>query len=179
MRVGVAVTVAAGALVIVQKLFGCYPPRDEAGMIELYEDEPLLAVVPHGGRLVDEYAHSHTCDSGHGGSPTGPVFAEVMRLYKTPAVYSADQLRQRFDQPAVGGQQDFPRDGQLYDYREQHSQGCQAMCPGSRLRASGEARSCRTEILPRRFRSSPLRGCGTGRLATEPDSSCSAASRRR
>ncbi|OZV84525.1 hypothetical protein CA850_01340 [Micromonospora echinospora] len=86
---------------IAQEVVRCSPPRDQADMIKLYEADPLLAVAPHDGQLVDEYAHSFTCDSGHGGSPTGPGFAEVMRRYQTPDAYSVDQLRQRFDEPAT------------------------------------------------------------------------------
>lgn len=103
--IGVAVVVAvvAGALVITRQVFGCSPPRDQADMIQLYQADPLLMVVPNGGQLVEEYAHSYTCDSGmpYGGSPTSPSFAEVMRLYKTPTPHSQEQLRQRFDQPAA------------------------------------------------------------------------------
>jgi hypothetical protein len=99
----VAVVGLVGAVVVVREVFGCSPPRDQAAMIKLYQVDPLLAVVPPGGRLVDEYAHSYTCDSGlpHGGSPTSPGFAEVMRLYKLPTTYSQEQLRLLFDGPAA------------------------------------------------------------------------------
>ncbi|MEU1606768.1 hypothetical protein [Micromonospora matsumotoense] len=96
-----AATLAAGAIVIVYELFTCYPARDEAAMIRLYEEDPLLAVAPQDGQLLKEDTKSYTCDNGHGGSPTSPTFVEVTRLYQTPVVYGAHQLRQRFDQPAA------------------------------------------------------------------------------
>lgn len=101
--VAVAVAVLGGAVVIARTVFGCTPPRDQAEMVELFEDDPLFAVAPEDGQLVDAHAHTYTCDSGlpHGSSPTSPGFVEVMRLYTTPAAYDLDHLGQRFDQPAT------------------------------------------------------------------------------
>jgi hypothetical protein len=72
-------------------------------MIEIFQADPLLAVAPDNSTLVDEHAHTFDCDSGlpHGGSPTVPGFAEVMRLYTTPVAYRSDDLRELFDQPAA------------------------------------------------------------------------------
>ncbi|MFJ6199607.1 hypothetical protein [Micromonospora sp. NPDC092111] len=100
-RVATAVTLVAGAIVIVYEVFTCHPARNEAAMIRLYEADPLLAVASHDGQLLGEDVKSYTCDNGHGGSPTNPAFVEVTRLYQTPVVYGAHQLRQRFDQPAA------------------------------------------------------------------------------
>jgi len=103
-RVVVTLAIIAAGLFAVQELFSCRPPHDEADMIKLFEADPLVATAPAGGRLVEQYSHTYTCDSGHGySSPTGPGFAEVRRHYKTPAGYSADQLRQRFGGPAAAG----------------------------------------------------------------------------
>lgn len=86
-RLGVAVAVVAvvsATAAVALWLFGCSPPRDQSDMVTLYQADPLLAVVPDGGELVDDNALSYTCDSGYpptnwdGGSPTGgPGFAEV------------------------------------------------------------------------------------------------------
>ncbi|MEU8023656.1 hypothetical protein AB0B88_15720 [Micromonospora haikouensis] len=100
-RIAMAVTLVTGATAIVYEVFTCYPARDEAAMIRLYEDDPLLAVAPQEGQLLKEDTKSYTCDNGHGGSPTTPAFVEVTRFYQTPVVYGAHQIRQRFDQPAA------------------------------------------------------------------------------
>lgn len=100
-RVAVAVAVIAGTIGVARWMFGCSPPRDQADMITLYQADPLFAVVPAGGELVGEYAHSNACDTGRGGSPRGPAFAEVKTLYRTPIDITGEQLKQQFDRPAV------------------------------------------------------------------------------
>jgi hypothetical protein len=79
----------------------CFAPPDQAAMIGMFEDDPLYSVAPEDGRLREEKATNYECDNGHGGSPLSPRFAKVTRLYTTPAVYSAAQLHQRFDQTAT------------------------------------------------------------------------------
>jgi hypothetical protein len=100
-RILVIAAIIVGGVVLVQQVFGCSPPRDQAHMIDLFKADPLFATAPDDGQLVDEYAHTYECDNGHGNSPTSPGFAEVRRLYKTPDGYSPEQLHQMFDQPAA------------------------------------------------------------------------------
>jgi hypothetical protein len=108
-RVLVIVAIIAGGVVLVQRVFGCSPPRDQAHMIDLFKADPVFAAAPADGQLVDEYAHTYECDSGHGNSSMSPGFAEVRRLYKTPDVYNSEQLHQLFDQPAaMAGWQQLP-----------------------------------------------------------------------
>jgi hypothetical protein len=101
--IAIAVAVVAGAVVTVREVSRCRPTRDEADMIQLYQADPFVATAPDGGQLTEQYAHTYTCDSGHGNSPTSPGFAEVSRRYHTPAAHTVDQLRQRFDRPAAAG----------------------------------------------------------------------------
>jgi hypothetical protein len=79
----------------------CFAPPDQAAMIGMFEHDPLHSVAPEDGRLTEEKATTYECDNGHGGSPLSPQFAQVTRLYATPAVYSAAQLDQRFTQAAT------------------------------------------------------------------------------
>lgn len=105
--IGVAVIVAAsvGGWFLVGRYNGepllCFAPPDQAAMIHVFERDPLYSVAPKDGRLREEKATTNECDDGHGGSPIGPRFANVTRWYTTPAVYSAAQMHQRFDQTAA------------------------------------------------------------------------------
>jgi hypothetical protein len=100
----VAISVCGWFVVIRQNALApllCFAPRDQAAMIDMFEDDPLYSVAPEDGRLREEKATNYECDNGHGGSPTSPLFAKVTRLYTTPAMYSLAQLRQRFNQAAT------------------------------------------------------------------------------
>ncbi|WP_433230052.1 hypothetical protein ACQP2H_30635 [Micromonospora sp. CA-248260] len=143
-RVAMAVTLVAGAIVIVYEVFTCYPARDEAAMIRLYEADPLLAVAPHDGQLLEKEAKSYTCDNGHGGSPTSPVFVEVTRLYQTPVAYGATQLRQRFDQPAAAA------GWHMTSYREDSNYPSVSYCKqvGGRAAHAFVSSTARTVYLP-------------------------------
>jgi hypothetical protein len=79
----------------------CFPPADQAAMIDMFESDPLYATAPTDGRLIEERATNYECDNGHGGSPLSPSFAQVTRLYTTPELYDAAQLHLMFDQAAT------------------------------------------------------------------------------
>jgi hypothetical protein len=81
--------------------FVCFPPADQAAMIEKFESDPLYATAPTDGRLIEESATNYECDNGHGGSPLSPLFAQVTRLYTTPELHHAAQLHLMFDQAAA------------------------------------------------------------------------------
>jgi hypothetical protein len=108
-RVAIALVAVAFGAIVVWKVFGCTPPRDQTDMIERYKADPFFGGAPENGRLVEETSRTNACDAAHdGGSPLGPSFASVTRVYKTLATYTIDQLRQRFDQPAaVGGWRNY------------------------------------------------------------------------
>jgi hypothetical protein len=103
--VAVIVATSVGGWFLVGRYNGepllCFAPPDQVAMIGMFEHDPLYSVAPEDGHLREEKVTTYECDNGHGGSPLGPRFAKVTRLYTTPAVYSVAQLHQWFDRAAT------------------------------------------------------------------------------
>ena len=102
--VGLGVVVAATAVTgvaVVRTWFGCLPPWSDIQMINKLQADPLFAIAPDAGRLIDERAAAEACDTSSTAAYIGHGVTYLWRRYRTPGVRSLDQLRQRFDQPAA------------------------------------------------------------------------------
>jgi hypothetical protein len=79
------------------------PHRDQVELTEQPRSDPFFATAPIDGQLVLERCAPAGCGDAAVAEYLEGGVVSVMRLYRTPAVHSLDQLRQRYDQPATAG----------------------------------------------------------------------------
>lgn len=106
----VAAVVAVGLVVAVRDEIGC-GTRHEVTLIAQFQADAFFAPAPPDGLLVEDSSQAGTCQEKE--NPTAEYLGgvtSVRRVYETPAIYSFDQLRHLFDQPAEAGGWSFERD---------------------------------------------------------------------
>lgn len=103
----VAIVATGVAVAVVGNVFGC-GTRHEANLIEQFRADPFFATAPRDGTLVEDGSEAGSCNQRDDGYIVGVTW--VSRRYQTPTVYSFDELRQLFDQPAQAGGWSFEQD---------------------------------------------------------------------
>jgi hypothetical protein len=100
-----AVAALTGAVALAQTATPGRHPRP-GGPVQIIEQPPadrFFDAAPYDGQLVQQRCAPAGCDPNALAEYLQGGFVSVIRLYRTPAPYSLEQLRQRFDQPAAAG----------------------------------------------------------------------------